>query len=85
MNKDRGILKFLQAFGLFFLLCGFVVTCSFLLFFNYTAPPAEQVRQAAIFTFANVLILTLLFAALLPALHRSKLVPWKPEGGKLPW
>lgn len=64
MNKDRGILKFLQAFGLFFLLCGFVVTCSFLLFFNYTAPPAEQVRQAAIFTFANVLILTLLFTVI---------------------
>ena len=33
----------------------------------------------------QTLILTLLFAALLPALHRSKLVPWKPEGGKLPW
>lgn len=30
-------------------------------------------------------LLVLLFSALLPVLHRAKLTPWKPEGGRLPW
>lgn len=33
----------------------------------------------------QTLLLVILFAALLPVLKAMGLVPWKPEGGKLPW
>ena len=33
----------------------------------------------------QTLLLVVLFAALLPVLKAMKLVPWKPEGGRLPW
>ena len=33
----------------------------------------------------QTLLLVVLFAALLPVLKAMKLVPWKPENGRLPW
>lgn len=33
----------------------------------------------------QTVILVLLFSALLPVLYRTKLVPWKPEKGRLSW
>lgn len=33
----------------------------------------------------QTLLLVVLFAALLPVLKAMKLVPWKPESGRLPW
>lgn len=57
------VVDFFRTFLIFFLLCGFVITCSFLLFFHYLGAPEEQVRPAALFTFGNALILTLLFSA----------------------
>lgn len=49
----------------FFMLCAFVVSCSFLLFFNNLPIKAEltkeQIEIAAISTFINILIITALF------------------------
>ena len=56
-RRLAGIYKFL----VFFLLISFVVTCSFILFFQFMKFSKDDIRRAAPITFANVLLLTLLF------------------------
>lgn len=48
---------FLASYFLFFLLCAYVVTCSFLLFFRAIELSEAQIRQAAPLTFVNILLL----------------------------
>lgn len=48
---------FLASYLLFFLLCAYVVTCSFLLFFRAIELSEAQIRQAAPLTFMNILLL----------------------------
>ncbi|CDM67548.1 histidine kinase [Clostridium bornimense] len=55
------IRSFIITFLLFFILCGFVVTVSFLIFFRSTELPPEEVREAAPITFINILIITIVF------------------------
>ncbi len=52
---------FIYTFISFFLLCSFVVSVSFLLFFKSIQLPEEQVRQAAPMVFVNIIILTTVF------------------------
>lgn len=52
---------FLSAYILLFLLCAYVVTCSFLMFFRAIELSEVQIRQAAPLTFINILLLTALF------------------------
>lgn len=68
VNK-RGILRFIT----FFLLMGFVVTCNFLLFLNYIQLDESEIRKAALVTFGNVLLLTLLFCGI-DAVRRSQMI-----------
>lgn len=51
-------------FLIYFALCAFVVTCSFLLFFHGIQIPPEQLPMAAVVTFFNVIFLTVLFVAI---------------------
>lgn len=65
LTKDMRVAIF--SYIVFFLLCAFVVSCSFLLFFN-TLPikselTKEQIEISAISTFINILIITALFTA----------------------
>lgn len=53
--------KFIKYFIAFFLLIGFVLTCNFLLFFNYIDMTPREVRFAALVTFGNVAFLALIF------------------------
>ncbi len=66
--KQNKFLKFLRsAFGsyiIFFLLFGFVISCSFLLFFSSIELTREQIEISAKATFINVLILTSLITAI---------------------
>ena len=61
MKRLQRIHNFLITFLIFFALCGFVVTVSFLLFFRGIALPPEQVRAGAVYTFVNILFITTLF------------------------
>ncbi|MGN0477969.1 MAG: ATP-binding protein [Hominenteromicrobium sp.] len=62
MKLLKGIHTYIVTFLSFFLLCAFVVTVSFLLFFRNAGEIDEsQIRFAAIVTFVNVLLITLLF------------------------
>lgn len=62
MNLLKAIHSYLITFIAYFLLCASVITISFLVFFwNFGKIQEEQVRFAAIVTFFNVLLLTLLF------------------------
>ena len=54
----------LFSYFVFFVLCGFVVTCSFLVFLQYIDFSEEQIRAAAPVAFGNVLLLTAIFAAI---------------------
>ncbi len=62
LTKDMRVAVF--SYIIFFLLCGFVVSCSFLLFFSnlpIEKLTKEQVEISAISTFINILIITALF------------------------
>ena len=58
----RAKINSLRNFMVFFLLVAFVVTCNFLLFFNFMDFDAATIKKAAWITFANVLLLSLLFS-----------------------
>ena len=63
--KSEDILKNLRSFFaeyvIFFALGGFMVTVSFLSFFHYVDWTEEQIREAAPYTFANIVFLTAVF------------------------
>lgn len=62
MKLLKEIHSYIITFIIYFLLCAVVVTISFLLFFeNFGEIHEEQITTAAVETFCNVLILTLLF------------------------
>lgn len=62
MKFLKGLYSFIITFLAYFLLCAFVITVSFLLFFRNVGEIKEsQLHFAAIVTFFNVLVLTLLF------------------------
>ena len=63
MKLLKRIHNFAMTFLIFFCLCGFVVTISFLLFFQGIEIPEEQIRTGAIYTFFNILFITALFVA----------------------
>lgn len=58
----KGFGKQLASFLGFFALAGFVLTCSFLVFFAASGAPESQVRTAAVATLVNTLFLSVLFA-----------------------
>lgn len=64
MKRLKAFHSHVSTFVVYFALCGFVVTCSFLLFFWGIEIPEAQIRPAAVMTFCNVLILTAIFTAL---------------------
>ena len=57
----KKILAGLFKFIVFFMLIAFVVTCSFVLFFHFMDYTEEEMRQSAPITFANVILITLIF------------------------
>ena len=59
--KGRRVLGGLFKFVIFFMLIAFVVTCSFVLFFHFMELTEEEIRASAPITFANVLLMTLIF------------------------
>lgn len=62
MKLLKAISLHILTFLFYFALCAFVITASFLLFFrNVGEIPEEQVRFAAVVTFINMLLITLLF------------------------
>ncbi|MBQ9167960.1 MAG: HAMP domain-containing histidine kinase [Oscillospiraceae bacterium] len=77
MKHKRGLghelWTFAIAFIIFFLLCAFIVTCSFLLFFSWFDLPEDQIRASAPITFTNTLLLTFIFV-LLDRIRRNKTV-----------
>ena len=48
-------------FLMFFVLISFVVTCSFLLFLSGTEYTEQQIRNSALYTFLNVIFITVIF------------------------
>ena len=69
MKSFKTLRDLLIAFVIFFILCGFVVTISFLLFFQGLEVPRGQLRSAAWYTFFNLVFITLVFV-LIDALRR---------------
>lgn len=67
--KVNGIWKFM----VFFLLIAFVVTCNFLLFLNSMDLDETAIKDAAIITFVNVLLLTLIFC-IIDAVRRRQMI-----------
>lgn len=62
MKLWKGLSSYIITFLGYFLLCAFVITISFLIFFgNFGEIQETQVHFAAVVTFINVLILTMLF------------------------
>lgn len=61
MKRMKNIMEFIYVFLLYFSLCAFVVTCSFLLFFQGIEIPEEQIPAAAKATFFNILFLVGVF------------------------
>ncbi len=57
----KKVLAGLFKFVVFFMLIAFVVTCSFVLFFHFMDYTEEEMRQSAPVTFANVILITLIF------------------------
>ena len=57
----KKVLAGLFKFVVFFMLIAFVVTCSFVLFFHFMDYTEEEMRQSAPITFANVVLITLIF------------------------
>lgn len=75
-NKKKWFYRILISiwkYILFFLLIGFVVTCCFLLFFRYANVDEQMVRQNAPITFANVLLLSLIFT-IIDVIHHKMTV-----------
>lgn len=64
MKLLKKIWEVLYVFILYFALCAFIVTCSFLLFFQGIEIPREQLPAAARATFFNIIFLTSLFVAI---------------------
>lgn len=64
MKKLKKIHTVISDFLIYFSLCAFVVTCSFLLFFQGIEVQKEQVYYAAIYTFFNVVFISLVFMVL---------------------
>lgn len=64
--KKNNIIKLsaLWHFLIFFMLIAFVVTCNFLLFLNQIEYDVEKIGDAAGVTFANVLLLTVIFCVI---------------------
>lgn len=54
----------LRTYFIFFILCAFVVTASFLMFFHAIQLPEEQIRAAAPMTLINVLAITAIFVTI---------------------
>lgn len=66
MKKRRlsaEVRSFASTFIIFFMLCSFVVTVSFLIFFHAIELPEAQIRAAAPLTFINILAITTLFVS----------------------
>lgn len=59
--KNKKNLNGIWHYIVFFMLFGFVVTCNMLLFLHFLDLNEQQVKTAAIITFANVLLLTFIF------------------------
>ena len=51
----------ITTFLIFFALCGFVVSCSFMIFFKNIAFQEEQIEFAAKYTFYNIILMTFIF------------------------
>lgn len=67
MKKNKFLKLLRSAFWsyiVFFVIFGFVISCSFLLFFNSIELTAEQIESSAKATFINVLILTTFFTVM---------------------
>lgn len=54
----------LRTYFIFFILCAFVVTASFLMFFHAIQLPEEQIRAAAPMTLITVLTITAIFVTI---------------------
>lgn len=78
MKWLKPVWDFLVTFVVFFCLVAFVVTCCFMLFLQDMVIPREYLDDAAKVTFANVLILTVLFSA--GDLFRRRTTVEKPVG-----
>ena len=59
----KALWDYLRSAVLFFLLIGFVITCSFLVFFSSVSLSEEDIRTFAPVVFFNSLVLTILFVA----------------------
>ncbi|MDD5953529.1 MAG: HAMP domain-containing sensor histidine kinase [Oscillospiraceae bacterium] len=71
MKRFGKLREYLLIFLFYFVISAFIITCSFLVFFqNVTVPSPDSVRLAAIYTFLNVLFITLLFVVI-SAIHRK--------------
>ena len=57
----EGIQNLITTFLVFFTLCGFVVSCSFMIFFKNIAFQEEQIEFAAKYTFYNIILITFIF------------------------
>lgn len=64
MRYFKVIYSVLATFLAFFILCAFVVTCSFLLFFQNIKIPDEQIQNASLYTFFNIVFISIIFVAL---------------------
>ena len=58
----KRVLPLIYTYVVFFILCSFVVTVSFLLFFHSIHLETEDIKKAAPITFLNVMFMTALFA-----------------------
>ena len=59
--KRRNRINLWLIFLIIFLVNAFVITSSFMLFFNYMEIDTEHIHLAAVFTFGNVILITFLF------------------------
>lgn len=64
MKNIKSILRFAIEFAMYLVLCAFVVTCSFLLFFQGMDIKTESVKAAAVYTFFNILFIALLMTVI---------------------
>ena len=71
--KGRAKINSVWQFIIFFLLIAFVVTCNFLLLFNIMDWESFGIKNAAIITFMNVLLLTLIFC-IFDAIRRKQMI-----------
>lgn len=64
MEKRTSSIFSLKRYVIFFILIGFVVTCSFYLFLNSMDFTREQIQDNAILTFLNILFLSFIFCVI---------------------